>query len=164
MFIITIRAIFVLLCEYAYIVRYCHFSVRKSGKTNFSSGATSRVIHISSSNSFYDIFSSVDRSVLTMPQLNLTLGELLVRREAHLEKRAISWYAVRDALWDGNGYSGQDESCLKYLHLPENLDHVHFDLNRSHPDDNHQLKEYARTENISDLLCWIQEFGNQEDW
>jgi len=71
--------------------------------------------------------------------------------------------STTNALQDGNGYSGQDESCLRYLHLPENLDDVHFDLNLSHPDEDFQLQKYDKTENISDMLSWVREFGNQDN-
>jgi hypothetical protein len=81
-----------------------------------------------------------------------------------LEKRAISWYSTKSALWEDIGYSGQDESCLRYLHLPENLNDVRFDLNLSHPDDDYQLDKFGQTENISDLLSWIRDFGNQDNW
>jgi hypothetical protein len=98
-----------------------------------------------------------------MPQLQLRLEELLEHREVKLENRVISWYSTTNALQDGNGYSGQDESCLRYLHLPENLDDVHFDLNLSHPDEDFQLQKYDKTENISDMLSWVREFGNQDN-
>lgn len=97
-------------------------------------------------------------------KLTLTLGDLLEHREVQLEKRVISWYSYKDGSWDGDGYIGQDVSGLKYLHLPESLTRVQFDLNWSHPDDDFKLAEYAKIENIGGLLSWIKEFGNQDNW
>lgn len=99
-----------------------------------------------------------------MPELQLRLKELLDHHEVQLEKRAISWYSTNGALWGDIGYSGQDESCLRYLHLPDNLDDVHIDLNLSHPADDYQLENFGQAENISDLLSWIKDFGNQDNW
>lgn len=98
-----------------------------------------------------------------MPQLQLNLEELLEHREVKMENHVISWYSSAKAVGGKTGYSGQDESCLKYLHLPENLDDVHFDLNSSHPDDDYVLEKYDQTDNISVLLSWVKEFGNQDN-
>lgn len=69
-----------------------------------------------------------------MPQLKLSL-ELLESSEVKIEKSAISWYGVKSEPSSGETvYCGQDVSCLRYLHLPENLKNVHFDLNLRHPD------------------------------
>jgi hypothetical protein len=97
-----------------------------------------------------------------MPQLQLNLRKLLEHHEVKMENRVISWYSYTTALGE-IGYTGQDESCLKYLHLPENLDAVHFDLNLSHPEDDYKLGELDQTENISDLLSWVKDFGNQDN-
>jgi hypothetical protein len=97
-----------------------------------------------------------------MPQLHMKFGELLEHREIKIEKlNVISWYAMKNASFGESGYCGQDESCLRYLHLPENLENVNFDLNLSHPDDDYMLEAYDQTENISDLLTWIKDFGNK---
>jgi hypothetical protein len=97
-----------------------------------------------------------------MPQLKLNSRELMDHHEIEMEKNVISWYANKNASSSDSGYSGQDKSCLRYLHLPENLDDVHFDLNLSHPDDDYYLEKYDQTEIFDDLLSWIKDFGNQD--
>jgi len=97
------------------------------------------------------------------PKLSLTFRELLEHREVQLENHVISWYSTTNTLEDNNGYSGQDKSCLRYLHLPKNLDKVHFDLNLSHPDDEYKQEELDQTDNINDLLSWIKDFGIKDD-
>jgi hypothetical protein len=99
-----------------------------------------------------------------MPQLHLNLGELLQHREVKMENLGvISWFAIKNASCGNTGYCGQDESCLRYLHLPKNLDDANFDLNLSHPDDDYMLEQYDQTENNSDLLSWIKDFGNKDN-
>jgi hypothetical protein len=62
-------------------------------------------------------------------------------------------------------------SCLRYLHLPENLDDVHFDLNMRHPDDEYKMfKEDITDKTVSqkrapkgeDLLLWIKDVGFED--
>lgn len=98
-----------------------------------------------------------------MPELQLSVQDLERRREVQVDKRVISWFGVQEAPLGGIGYSGQDESCLKYLHLPDNLDDVNFDLNLSHPDDDYKLQSYSQSENISNLLSWVKDCGSQDD-
>jgi len=97
-----------------------------------------------------------------MPQMQLSLTELLEHREVKMENHVISWFISTNALGEA-GFFGQDESCLKYLHLPDRLNDVHFDLNASHPDDDYKLEKYDQSENISNLLYWVKEFGNQDN-
>jgi hypothetical protein len=97
-----------------------------------------------------------------MPLLQLNVRELVENREVEMENHVISWYSSTNAQGE-TGYFGQDKACLKYLHLPENLDDVHFDLNSSHPDDDYKLQKYDQTENISDVLSWVKEFGSKDN-
>lgn len=97
-----------------------------------------------------------------MPQLQLNLEELLEYPEIEIEKRVISWYSTR-ADDSGKTCIGQDESCLRYLHLPKDLDNVHFNLNCSHSDDDFQLHKYEESEDIRELLTWIKDFGNKDN-
>jgi hypothetical protein len=89
-----------------------------------------------------------------MPQFQLSLELLESRDDVTMEKRAISWYGVKFSPLGEAVNCGKDESCLRYLHLPENLDNVRFDLNRSHPDDDYKQEEVDQTDKISDLLSW----------
>jgi hypothetical protein len=85
-----------------------------------------------------------------MPQLHLNLGELLQHREVKMEKfGVISWFAIKNASCGNTGYCGQEESCLRYLHLPADL--------------NNMLEQYDQTENNSNLLSWIKDFGNKDN-
>jgi hypothetical protein len=104
-----------------------------------------------------------------MPHLQLSL-ELLESSEVNMEKHAISWYGVKRDPSGENVYCGQDESCLRYLHLPENLDGVHFDLNMRHPDDEYKMFKEDKTVSQKrapkeDLLLWIKDVGfNDKRW
>jgi hypothetical protein len=60
--------------------------------------------------------------------------------------KPISWYSNRNALrvlvalYVQSSYCGQDKSALLYLHLPQNLTNVKFNLSRTHPDDTSRFK------------------------
>jgi hypothetical protein len=106
-----------------------------------------------------------------MPQLILSIELLESSSDVKLEKSAISWYGVKSLPSSGETiYCGQDVSCLRYLHLPENLDDVHFDLNIRHPDDEFKMyldkevePDFLKKRRVcEDLLFWIKEVGYQD--
>jgi len=70
------------------------------------------------------------------------------------ENCAVSWYGgVKDK------YTGQDESILRYFHLPEKLEGVNYDLNLTRiPFGDPPDEESERSETCD--MSWIKEFGN----
>jgi len=81
------------------------------------------------------------------------------RSAVQFEKRAVSWFGNKD------GVIGQDESVLRYLHLPEKLDGVNLNLNRSHPEDDFSLEKYESKEDKKaiDMMSWIKDFGLRDN-
>jgi len=83
--------------------------------------------------------------------------------DAEFQKVAFSWHATRNALTGAIEYCGQDETALRYLHLPKNLENVNFNLNLSHPDDDFKFSYYGGHDNFLDFFAWVKEFGQQND-
>ncbi|XP_065346222.1 uncharacterized protein LOC135943557 [Cloeon dipterum] len=92
---------------------------------------------------------------------NVDFNESAVK-DVDFNATAVSWYTSRDAVRGEIGFCGQDESAIKYLHMPAST-RVNFNLNRTHPGDKLQIEKYADNKDISDLLSWVQEIGFEED-
>ncbi|XP_059481078.1 uncharacterized protein LOC132199966 [Neocloeon triangulifer] len=85
-----------------------------------------------------------------------------VNEDLNFKTKAVSWYTTRNALRCDVGFCGQDDSAVRYLHLPKS-GRVNFNLNRTHPDDDFKLDKYTENEDISDMLSWVQEIGSNEE-
>lgn len=68
----------------------------------------------------------------------------------------ISWYTTKYGNSGANqqGYCGQDESALLYIHLPDGNE-VDFNLNRTHPEDDFQQDKYGGNRGLTEMLAWI---------
>jgi hypothetical protein len=78
--------------------------------------------------------------------------------------KPISWYSTNARSEQSSNYCDQDESALPYLHLPQTLNNLKLNLNRTHPEDNIEGEMFEEENEDSspkcDLFMWIRDKGH----